>query len=234
MPPTGSGAADPLAGMQSSGGMGGGFGDLRAAMGAPPASALPSPGKWDEVDGPCQQVMEFQTWDGVEINYTKAANQSQTTQLLTQHGLKLGNPRSEGYSLTSTYASNALFMQGMTSSALDLQGVLVASDFLVPGMAFKFQPGFGLKSPDGEVNQATFELSYKGSDWSASAAATTGQNHGYVTFLQSLTTQWAAGLKLEGIAVTLPAPGQRPSDMLSANLQQMLCADGQGPASPYV
>jgi hypothetical protein len=96
-----------------------GLGDMRAAT----PTTLTNPGKWDELDGQSSQVLEFQTWDGVSIDYSKSASQSQTSQLMMQHGLKMGNARTEGYTLTSTYVGNsgALFMQGQTSSNLDLQ-----------------------------------------------------------------------------------------------------------------
>jgi hypothetical protein len=46
--------------------------------------------------------------------------------------------------------------------------VLLATDVL-PGLSVKFQPGLGIPGPEGDINQATVELSYKGKDWSASS-----------------------------------------------------------------
>eukprot|EP01047_Picozoa_sp_COSAG01_P032401 COSAG01_NODE_2340_length_7871_cov_32.734431_6_plen_427_part_00 len=200
----GGGGADALAGLGGLGALGGALGAAGGGAGAAPRAQLPNPGKFDEADGACSQVMDFQTWDGVTIDYTKQANHSQVAQLQMAHGIKLGNARTEGYSLTTTYASQSLFMQGVTSSNLDLQGVLLAQDFL-PGMSFKFQPGMGIESGGGEINQATFELTSKGTDWAATVSVTpSAQTHALATYMQSLTKKWSAGFKIEGISVAVP------------------------------
>jgi hypothetical protein len=200
----GGGGADALAGLGGLGALGGALGAAGGGAGAAPRAQLPNPGKFDEADGACSQVMDFQTWDGVTIEYTKQANHSQVAQLQMAHGIKLGNARTEGYSLTTTYASQSLFMQGVTSSNLDLQGVLLAQDFL-PGMTFKFQPGMGIESGGGEINQATFELTSKGTDWAATVSVTpSAQTHALATYMQSLTKKWSAGFKIEGISVAVP------------------------------
>ena len=100
---SGGAASDPLAGIAGLGSM---------ASGGGLASILPNPGKFDEVEQACTQILTVDTWEGLTVDYNKCANQSQVAQLLTGHSLKLGNARTEGYSLTSTYASQSLLCRG--------------------------------------------------------------------------------------------------------------------------
>ena len=132
----------------------------------------------------------------MEINYTKGISRSPLGQLMMAHAIKMGNPQTEGYELTTTYASQAVFAQGMTKSGFGLQGVAVFQEIL-PGLAFKFMPQFGL-GPNGEINQAVFDLAYKGGDWSATAKVTPGaQTQAELSFNQQLSEHWSAGFKLD-------------------------------------
>ena len=207
------GGANPLAGLgappaesmgggESMGGSEGGVGLGGLGLGAPGApiaaiaATLPNPGKWEDAATDAEGVLNLQTYDGMEINYTKGISQSPLGQLMMAHAIKMGNPQTEGYELTTTYASQAVFAQGMTKSGFGLQGVAVFQEIL-PGLAFKFMPQFGL-GPNGEINQAVFDLAYKGGDWSATAKCTPGaQTQAELTFNQQLSEHWSAGFKLD-------------------------------------
>lgn len=199
------GGANPLAGLglppAAGGDAGAGLGALESlgGVGEPLgalAATLPNPGKFEDASNDASGVLDFQTYDGMVINYMKTVSASQAGQFQIAHGIKMGNPQTEGYELTTTYASQAGLLQGVTDSKFGLRGAAVFGDVL-PGLTLKFMPQLGL-GPNGDVNQASLELAYKGTDWVATVQGTPSmQSQGEVTFNQQLSEHWSAGLKLE-------------------------------------
>jgi|EP01046_Picozoa_sp_COSAG06_P042152 hypothetical protein len=200
------GGGDPLAGLGAppppGEGMGGESPDGLEALGlggapiAALAASLPNPGKWEEASNDASGVLEFVTYDGLVLNYAKNIFPSQAGQFSITHGIKMGNPQTEGYEFTTMYASQSGLMQGVTDSKFGLRGVAVFGEVL-PGLSLKFMPQLGV-GPNGDMNQASVELAYKGADWVATIQGTPSmQSQGEVTFNQQLSENWSAGFKLE-------------------------------------
>lgn len=202
----GMGGGNALAGLglpPTAGGEGGGGLDVLAGLGGAPgqsigslAATLPNPGKFEDASNDASGVLDFQTYDGLVINYMKTVSASQAGQFQIAHGIKMGNPHTEGYELTTTYASQSGLLQGVTDSKLGLRGAAVFGEIL-PGLSLKFMPQLGV-GPNGDINQASVELAYKGADWVATVQGTPSmQSQGEVTFCQQLSEHWSAGFKLE-------------------------------------
>lgn len=177
------------------------------------SAPLPAPGKFDDIDRAARGVLSVQTSEGFTFSYTKPTSQNQASQLMMMHTLRLGDAGDEGYTFGAMYQSSKYILQGMTDRNLSLQGVAIAndigSDLIGKGLQVRIQPL--VAHPMVPDNQYTTEVSYEGSDWSAGATAISQSEVTPLscTVMQSLTDKWAAGFKLDAMALQVDAAPRR-------------------------
>jgi hypothetical protein len=158
-----------------------------------------NPGKYDEISKETKEVLAFETWEGLKLDWMKPVVQSADKSFSVGHTLTLstGNPQygipPSNYEPMVQVATNGFMVlaRGMPS-----QGVMGLGVFPLGNWTNRVQC---VISPNGIQHMVVND--YRGKNYSFGMMSNLGKQYS-VNFLQALSRNWAVGLDLTYVAAT--------------------------------